>query len=754
MTIEQPSPTSSESTPTSSSNGPQALNPDQAVNIQQFRNTEQGRQVAAWVKSEYQKSRNARRQKQMQWVVNMSFVYGRQWLEKTSKLAPGGFDNRLFVPQRPGHARRLTVNKTRSFVRRELSKFISQAPSATVIPSTAEDQDVRAAYAGEQVWESYSSTAQLDREFSKAMLWMIYSGNGFMKTQWDDAAKDKISGHQGTICFGAVSPFNIFIPDLREQEIEDQPYAIHAYTRPVGWCKQYFADALQGVDLSPSTTAANEIIESGYLNLQGVQEPDSCTVYECWVKPGGNKYMPNGGIIIQVDDIIVGAVVDGMPYEHDEYPFTHFKHIDSGTFYADSPLVDTNQLQKEYNQLRSEISEAGRRMARPQLLAQQGSIVVSKMTNEPGSVIQYRPGTPPPQPIPLSPLPQYYVEQQEVIQSDWEDITGQHDASTGSTPAGLTAGTAINYLQEQDNSFLTPQYKSIELGYEKLARQTLQLFNQYVNMPRKVKTIGADGAFDVVMLAGSDIKSGLDIRIDPGTSVAQSQAAKQAQVTQMFAVGLLTSDQALSLMELGGPEKVLDYVATSKKKAQRENIRMKLLTDQAIQQHDSMFMLATTVGDTPQLDPNTGQYLGDPAISSPTALANVPIVGGNPSSPQPGPVIPVDDFDEHQVHIQVHNAFRMSQEYEILSTDVKEQFKLHVQMHQNALTQGGLQQFLQSIPSDGTDGGSPAPGGAPAAPSGGGMGAGTTIGTSGAPQYLGERQREQLANGGMQPPTP
>jgi hypothetical protein len=92
--------------------------------------------------------------------------------------------------------------------------------------------------------------------------------------------------------------------------------------------------------------------------------------------------------------------------------------------------------------------------------------------------------------MPMPELPAYFVQQQDRILQDWQELSGEADASTGQAPAGVTAGTAINYLQEAANKFLTPQFQSIEFGWQRIARQTLGLFVQYVDLPRAIKTVG------------------------------------------------------------------------------------------------------------------------------------------------------------------------------------------------------------------------------------------------------------------------
>jgi hypothetical protein len=63
----------------------------------------------------------------------------------------------------------------------------------------------------------------------------VVTGNGFIKTEWDPDWPTRVRP-EGDIKYSSnVTPFHLFIPDLREQEIEDQPFIITAYTRPVDW---------------------------------------------------------------------------------------------------------------------------------------------------------------------------------------------------------------------------------------------------------------------------------------------------------------------------------------------------------------------------------------------------------------------------------------------------------------------------------------------------------------------------------------
>jgi len=674
--------------------------PEDGLNIEKYRESEEARKLVAWVQSEWTKAKTARSQKQLQWFHNMSMFYGHHWVEQTRGNFPEDYRDKLFTPRKPYYHQRKTINRIRSYVRWEMSKMLSSFPTAQAIPSSSEDQDQRAAFAAEQAWTSISDAKKLRQHLSRTTWWTIVTGNGFLKTHWDDTCIDKVSGEKGDIKYGHVTPFHLFVPDIREQDIEDQPFVINAYTKPVAWAQYYFAKELGDIQLSPSVSSANQILDEAYLNLGHSKAPDSVIVYETWVKPGATKMMPQGGVIISIDDILINVYRDGFPYGHGMYPFTKFEHIPTATFYADSPIVDLSQLQKEYNGLRSEISEAGRRMAKPQLIAPMGSIVPSKLTNEPGLVIQYKPGMAPPQPLPLSPLPQYYLDQQDRVLNDWIDISGEREVSRGDAPPGVTSGTAISYLQEASNQYLTPQFQSIEAGVEKIATQTIELFVQYVDLPRKIRTIGADGAFDTMLLKGADIASGTDIRIEPGSSYAKSKAAQEARVMDMFSVGIIDQPTASRLLEVGGVQKIMDTMNVAERKAQRENIKMKMMTLEDIEMARQQAMQEIMT----QLPPE--------------AMQNPEIMQEIQNMPAPA-IIPVDDFDVHEVHIETHNKFRMSQEYEILPDEIKAQFADHVAQHEQILQERAMAQMMMGQPpADGAQGGPEMGPGAMMAPNG------------------------------------
>lgn len=759
------------------------LRPGNSNFLQRKAAEKQAKTWVTWIDQEYKKAKDGRANIERQWYLNLSMYFGKQYLSfiNDSNL-PGNINGKLVTPPAPPWRTRLVSNKIRPIIRTELARVTSQKPNASVVPASSDDADLFAAQAGEQIWESFWANEKGQSTFRRAMWWTLICGSGFIKDWWDPNAVDpQCPDTVGKICMGPVTPFHLFVPDLREEEIEDEPFVINVYTRPVEFVKQFYSKYSDLANANADTVNSSEIMEDAYLNLQGSThtQPDSVLCKEIWIKPGAHKDFPDGGMVTIVSNTVVYATDMGMPYKHGQYPFTKFDHIPSGKFYADSVIVDLTPLQKEYNRTRSQLVEARNRMSKPQLRAPIGSVNPAKITSEPGIVIEYRPGLAPPEPMPLQGVPNYVVQELSILQGDMEDVSSQHAVSRGETPSGLTAATAISYLQEQDDAPLSHTYQSIEEGFQKLAFQVLNLVVQYWDAEHMVKVTGTDGAFDTMVLKSSDVETGTDIRMEAGSSLPTSKAARQAFLMDLMKSGFIDPNKGLELMEIGGVQKLYDQLNVDKRQAQRENLRMKSVTGEQMDIYDQQLnavriqnaqqQMQQAITNPPPPDPNgqgvdgtypdqTGPGAGQTDPNSPDGQLQA-IRTGNPANAQPqnmpgqvpgqdptqstgidptqtdpgtdattGQVldppllVPVNSWDNHAIHIDTHNNFRKGQAFELLDDSAKRLFELHVQMHIQSANQAAMGMGGPPMGFSGQPSGPPQMGGGTPGPQPGGGG--------------------------------
>jgi len=642
-----------------------------AKELEQLRTKKLHGQLVNWVKTEYEKCKNQTTGIRNQWYMNLAFYKGDQYV---AKMAGSVMQTRA-----PSRRVRLVINRVRPMIRTEIAKMTGQDPTAEVIPASTDDEDLLAAETAQSVFENISIEQKLKERYMKTAFWQSNLGIGYIKTYWNSAGDNG----QGCIEYSALSPFHVHVPELLIEDIEDQPYVFNSFTKPIEWVKQHFPDVIPK-DHKPTVVSTNEIMETQYLNMANSDrkaEPDSCLFIEAWIKPGIHPDLPNGGLITVVDDFIIQACMDGMSYSHGMYPFTKFEGVPSGGYYTTSATEDFIPIQMELNRNRSQRAESRNLTANPQWVAQKGSIDVSKWRSQPGQVIEYNMGTMKPEPMPINNLPTYVIQEEENLLRDMEDVSGQHQVSKGNAPAGVTAGTAISFLQEADNSFMATVFFSIEKGFEKIAKQTIMLAVQYWDTPRIVKITGRDGTFSVKSLMGADLKNGTDVRIESGSSLPVSRAARNAMFMDMMAKGQLPPDVGLKLMKLPNMKAYFDRVEVDQNQARRENQKMRELLPEQImaaqQQADSMKQeMLMKFG----LDEQT-------MMESP--------VGGQIQAMFEQPMIAVNEFDNHEAHIAEHGYYMKSQSYESLPPEIQEQYKRHWQAHKDALMQTQMQDMMQ-----------------------------------------------------------
>jgi hypothetical protein len=629
---------------------------------------EQYQKIVAWTKQNFTAIKNARVVTERQWYLNLAMYFGKQNIVPLNSNTPGSVTStRFYIPPAPYWRSRPVINRIRPTIRTELSQLTGNRPNASIVPASAEDRDMYAAMAGEQIWDNFYTDKKLKSTFRKAMWWTLICGTGFVKTYWDytagpveqmmNEAGEIANVPAGDVLYKHETPFHVFCPDLLEEDIEGQPFLIHAQIKSPDFIKMKFNQALDGKPINSYTSDSQTILEDSFLNLVGAQALDrqhSVMVLEVWIKPGAIPMFPEGAFLTMVGDQIVQGF-QGWPYRHGKFPFAKFDHIPSGKFYSTSVIEDLIPLQKEFNRTRGQIIEAKNRTAKPQLVAPRGSVDASKITTEPGQVIEYTPGFDPPQPLPLSPLPSYVPQELDRILGDWNDISGQHEVTHGQMPPGVTAATAISFLQERDESKLSPTFDSLEEGIEKIAQLSLSYVNQFWTTERMVRVTGPEGSFDSLALKGSDLDNNLDIRVEAGSALPVSKAAKQALIMDMMKMGFIDPRKGLEVMDMGGINKIYEQIQVDQRQAQRENLRMSKVDQQMLEEYNMQN------AEKLMQDPNAFDGLLPPIL------------------------IPVNTWDNHRLHIEYHNNYRKGQAFEVLPEEVKALFEAHVNQHMAAL---------------------------------------------------------------------
>lgn len=577
-----------------------------------------------------------------QWYTNYAFYKGRQWV--VWDRTPIG--NRLIDPVVPQNRVRLVSNKIKPIIRRETAKLTNQEPVWYVMPNTSEPADVAASKVAEALSEYILSTAHFGKQRRLATFWTSICGTGFLKTG--------ISPVDNGIEITPPNPWQVYVPELQTEDIEDQPYVIIAKAM-----NKNAVETQYDIELSPTNCGSGGMLEQRFFSALGIKNPstnskDLVAVLEIWTKPGMMKDYPKGGLMVVAGDKLAykyhpkpdSIAVDPMdaltnpvkptlfPYKHGEYPLKKMESIPSGGFYGISVIEDLIPLQKERNKTRSQMIEAKNRTSNPKLAYTIGAIDPQKVTSQAGQFLPVKPGFDKPAYIESS-NDQMKPQEIEFLDRDMDDVSSQSEISKGAVPPGVQAASAISYLQEQADLSLHYTIQSIADCIEGVGRQALQLAQEFWPEDKIVQIVSKNNTQNAMLFSISDIKDNTDLRIQADSIAPQSRAAKQAFITGLMKDQVITNVQGLRYLDMAETTRLYDEAQVDNDQARRENME-----------------IATQKPPENQLDPSTGQPVIDPETGTPV----------------PGEVAPypVNPYDNHPVHIFEHGLYMKSQEYELL----------------------------------------------------------------------------------------
>ena len=597
--------------------------------------------VVAWAEKEFQKAHDARLSFERQWLLNLAFYYGKQWVTWGPEVSNS---RRLSTPRAPRWRVRLTVNKIQPYVRRETARLASQKPRGFVVPISSDEADRSAARVANSVVDFLNEELQLDAIHDLCDWWTCVAGAGYYKVRYTQSEIDSRTTQPGKLVVDVIRPFDIYVPDIEETRIREQAWVCQAQSIPVDKIREIWGiDVVSDADISEVDQRVRSVMSIFNQN----KGEDHAVVKEFWIKPCRN--FPEGLVFVVCNGKLLPFAApepveeldpDGnplppmedeypkpegtieWPYGHGKLPFVQRGHTLSGRFYDTTFVEQLISLQREYNRSRSQIIENKNLTSRPQWAVPTGAVDKDQLTTEPGAVISYQFGMQPPTPIQPPMLPNYVIEHVKLTAAEMDEIASQNEVSKGSVPPGVEAATAISYLQERDDAALTYAVHSKERAVQEINQQLLALVTEFWDQPRLVRVVGMNEVFDTQQLRGTDLRDNTDYRVVSGSSAPVSRAAKKAEILELTKAGGIPWNHALRMIDLPDVAALVEEVERDTVQATRENLQL-----------------------------------------------------------SKGMFPPVENWHDHVAHIEEHDSYKKREEYEYLDEQIKARFRFHDYMH-------------------------------------------------------------------------
>src|SRR4029077_17610680 len=103
---------------------------------------------------------------------------------------------------------RITVNRIRMIMRKELARVNKERIRGFVNPNTTDTVDITSARAADKLVEYLTDTCNVADTMKRVDFWMLLCGTAFAKDYYSDGVQ--VGGAMGGPVIEAISPFHLF----------------------------------------------------------------------------------------------------------------------------------------------------------------------------------------------------------------------------------------------------------------------------------------------------------------------------------------------------------------------------------------------------------------------------------------------------------------------------------------------------------------------------------------------------------------
>lgn len=539
------------------------------------------------------------------------------------------YNDQQWDAKRPKNRSDASINIIKIAIQTMLPILTDARPGFNVLPE--EPTDFEFAKALGMVTESWWLNSDMDQTLVETIMDSMIYDAGIMKVMWDP---DLLNGI-GDIRVDVIDPRDIYLPPTARDFNKGCTYVIQKIKKPVGELRRKFPEHKDKIK-ADTTESSQDTFDSGDKSSTGINSVtlvspvdrksdlaqkstsststdtrQECTILECWIdddtveeyevekddgtkEQGTKEKYPNGRLITILPSKKLLLQSSENPYKHGLKPFVRIVDgILPRRFWGDGEVKQLMSVQQQLNKVLANIIDYMNFTSNPLWLVETGSgLDTSKITNTYGLILKVNDGginkvkreIPPP-------LPQYIISFYEQLKSAADSISGIHDVTQGRKPAGVTAASAIETLQEAAQTRIRLKERNLQTSLSQLGRQVVQLIMQYYTQPRVARITNSqaypeffdfyvepqdDGTVrfnkrewnynenteqyvpDIKWQQSETSKGVFDVKVLSGTALPYAKATRSQLALQLFDRKALDVESLLDTLEWPDKSKVLN----------------------------------------------------------------------------------------------------------------------------------------------------------------------------------------------------
>lgn len=538
--------------------------------------------IVAWVLSELEKRRDARRNTELQWVLNANFLAGHQNCD--INVGSGRIED--YAPMYD-HLERGIYNRIAPLVQTRIANLRTVRYDMTVRPRTDELDDFEKADISTKLLRYSQDVLSFGDLADTAYQWTALTGTAFFLSWWDVSRSTFGGEPEGDLNCGLLTPYEVFPEDLYKEKVADQRSVIVEQIMSVEDVFDMYGvrvehgENIETYTMMPASGAGGNGALYSTFRMERIPREDAVRVVTVFER--ASRLYPRGRMMILLGDEL--HFYGEMPYR--EIPLVAVKdQTVAGQFFGKSVIQDLIPMQRAYNGVKNKIHDYIQTVAANPIAVAEGSADVDDLVDNgipPNKIIVYNPNRGgAPTAIAYPELPGTILTEERQLASDMEYIAGVSQLMVvGATPTGVTSGTAIENLRQIDNTRLSLTAEMFRTAVRTLARQWLYIYKDRASGYRILKTAGEDNAGGVYSWCSDDINS-FDVEFDTENELKNSEDNQRQNFLQAWQMGLFTDSdgvvprevrlRAWELLKIGNTNAILEEDDLQRKNAQRENV--------------------------------------------------------------------------------------------------------------------------------------------------------------------------------------
>lgn len=351
--------------------------------------------------------------------------------------------------------------------------------------------------------------------------------------------------HAGDVCMEILSPERVFPERLVHDWAKIKHIDIVDEWVHIEEVKAAFPRKADKIEKNEKTYFSYEHQE------QYIPE-DMIMVRTFWHKP--TQFLPKGAKIKYCDSCILEW--EDFPYEHGQLPIVPDFDIEvPNELWARPFLVNIEQLSNMYDLIQSGTARNIGVASHPKLAIPEGSVNTKELDNEFGNVFFRGPMAP--QWIQHNYVNRGEFDIQDRLEKRMGQLAGRFEISQGFVPNGITAYSAIRYLDDQEvqrnSNTITKRRERVLAIY----RQVIALMAQYYTAEdgRTVKILGKNNEYLIRSFKDFDFTKIYDVKLENVSALSDTRSGRIADIMDLNASNqkepLFGRKEMVKMLDLG-----------------------------------------------------------------------------------------------------------------------------------------------------------------------------------------------------------